>query len=255
MSYDKKILLKNIYNLSKEKDLPISSLEMDAGVSQGYISRLNRPSNTSNPGIDVVASIAQSLSVSIDFLISYDPDNHTGTENYMISFLNKLLNDTKCDKLDWKIETPHDLSKNANNHPLYSFESFYRQSECEYPDYIEDDVFVSKSFGCNTSIDGDCFNIRLKNGLKIYIMKISKDVYKLVDKTAHAVEIWMVQPGEEKKFVCSTKDDCVFAELTRNLYQAATISSKHPKINKNIMHSIDAFMNDDLTDDDDDLPF
>ena len=71
-SFDKNRCLNNIYFLVKEKNLRIGDLEAGAGVSIGYISRLNKDDSKATPSIEFLVSIADKLDVTIDALIQYD---------------------------------------------------------------------------------------------------------------------------------------------------------------------------------------
>ena len=64
--FDKSKCLGNIYHLVKERGLKIGDLEDQAGVSIGYLSRLNKDDNKSTPGIEFLLAVAQVLNVSLD---------------------------------------------------------------------------------------------------------------------------------------------------------------------------------------------
>ena len=57
--------------------------------------------------------------------------------------------------------------------------------------------------------------------------------------------------------MCSNRDNSPLATLVDDLYAVVKEFSKHPKIKKGLKEAIDAFMRDDLEDDDDggELPF
>ncbi len=258
--FNKQLMLDNISFLLKEFGKKIGELETDAGVSPGYISRISKEGNT-KPGIEFIMKVADSLNTSMDTLLNVDLAEMTPTERYLISFLEKLNKDTLDDKLDWNRESADRLNRaetdiNGNpDHPLLSYETFYEEGECEYPEEVSRVVFVSNSFDCKTYIDGDCFNLRLKNGSILYFMNISKSVHKVNDTDAFAKEVWMYIPETGKNYLCSNRDNSPLAALVDHLYTTVSERMKHPRIKQELQYVIDAFMKDDVSDDDETLPF
>lgn len=258
--FNKQLMIDNISFLLKEFGKKIGELETEAGVSLGYISRISKEGNT-KPGIEFIMKVADSLNTSIDTLLNVDLSEMTPTERYLVSFLEKLNKDTLDDKLDWNRESADRLNRAETDingipdHPLLSYETFYEEGECEYPDEVSRVVFVSNTFDCRTYISGDCFNLRLKNGSILYLMNISKSVYTINDSDAFAKEIWMYTPGTGANFLCSNRDTSPLAALVDNLYATVSERMKHPRIKQELQYVIDAFMKDDVSDDDEALPF
>lgn len=253
--FNKTIIFDNIAFMLKELGKKIGELETEAGVSLGYISRMSKEGNA-KPGIDFIMKTAEALNVSVDTLLRVDLSSLTATEKYLISFLEKLVKDTFDDKLDWQMETAGYLNDRLEvdlngycAHPLFHTETFYEQGELEYPDEVTRCVFVSHSFGVHTYIDGDCFNLRMKNGAVLYIMKICKSVHRTEDSDACAIEVWMCPQGDANQYLCSTGDTAGIAKLIENLYAAIIENARHPKVKKDIKYIIDAFLNNDMEDD------
>jgi hypothetical protein len=86
-------------------------------------------------------------------------------------------------------------------------------------------------------------------------MDIVKDVHRTNDKSAFAIEAVMYVPGGRTQVLATTKDEYPIGDLLNNLYDVVKENMKHPHVNKDAMYAIDAFMNDDLSDDTDVLPF
>lgn len=261
--FNKQIVFDNIAFLVKERGLKIGELETAAGVSPGYISRSSKEGG-STPGIEFIVNIADELKVSIDTLISSRMADMTTTERYIISFLEKLERDTVADKLNWERESGEALNRTEvdingePDHPLFSYESFYEESETDYPDLHEECRFVSHTFDVHTATTGDCFNLRLKNGTKLYLMSISKSVYQVGDPLAFAKEVWIYNSKSGSQYLCSNRDLAPIGSLVESLYNAIRENSKHPKIKADLQYVINAFMNDDISDDridPNDLPF
>ena len=260
--FNKQLMLDNIAYLLKETGKKIGELETESGVSTGYISRISKEGNT-KPGIEFIMNVADSLNVSINTLLNVDLIAMTPNERYLLSFLKKLNKDTINDKLDWNRESAEQLNRveidiNRNSaHPLLSYETFYEEGEGDYPNEVSRVVLVSRSFGCKTAINGDCFNLRLKNGSVLYLMNISKSVYRTNDTNAFAKEIWMYTPDTGSNFLCSNNVNSPLADLVDELYATVSENMKHPRIDRELQYVIDAFMNDDIHDDDEEdiVPF
>lgn len=259
--FNKYVCFSNIRELLKENQVKIGQIEKDAGCQPGYMSRLDKPSNTSDPSIEFIVTAAKSLGVSLDSLVFTDMAELTPTEKYLVTFFDKLKADTLEDKLDWNRESADSLNRmetdmNGNvYHPLFSYETFYEQTECEYPEEVSRVVFVSKSFGPGTSIEDDCFNLKMKNGSCLYLMDICKSVHRVGDPSAFAKEIWMYTPGSGSHLLLSNKDVTPLAPLVNTVFATVKERMKHPKLKKELQSVINAFLQDDIGDDDDDTPF
>ena len=259
--FNKKLMLDNISFALKEFGKKIGELETEAGVSPGYISRTSKDSNA-KPGIDFIIRAAEALNISVDTLLNVDLSELTATEKYLISFLEKLVRDTTEDKLDWNQETADRLNRlepRGNgyvSHPLFTYETFLESDEiATSAREVSRVVFVSQSFGCHTYINGDCFNLRLKDKAVLYLMDISKSVFSIDDTEAYAKEIWMYKPSVGVQFLCSNKVGSPLAPAVNNLYSIVKEFARHPKLGWDIRHVIDAYMRDDMNDDSDELPF
>lgn len=262
-NFNKSLCFSNIRELIKDNpDVKIGQIEKEAGIRLGYMSRLEKGDNAAEPSVEFIVTAAKLLNVSVDTLISVDLANLTSTEKYLVSFIEKLKSDTIQEKIYWNVETQFDLDRQLvdcngeSTHPLFSLETYYRQSECEYPDEVTDNVYVSKTFGPNTSINGDCYNLRLKNGSTFYLMNIVKDVHRVGDNSAFVKEAVMYVPRGRTQVLATTQDDYPIGHLLEELYSTVKDRMKHPQVNNDVMTAIDAFMKDDLEDDPEEpLPF
>ena len=272
-NYDKQVLFRNVRYLLKQKEndgVRLGQIERDADLKPGYMSRLEKPDNNTEPSMNFIITAARALNVSMDLLVKVDMEEITPSEKYTLSFIDKLKNDTLGGKLDWSVEYQGELNRleEDNNdevgHPLFAYLTFYRQSEVEYPDQVTEVVFPSHSFDTNTYIHDDCYNIRLKNGARLYVMNISKAVYNTREgDEALAIELWMTMPPVvpyevygDARYICSSKDEGPVGESVGELYSVIKQFMKHPKYKADVANIIDAFMVDDFTDDDvDPIPF
>lgn len=263
-NFDKSICFSNIRELLRQNpDVKIGQIEKEAGIRLGYMSRLEKEGNKSEPSVEFIVTAAKLLKVSLDTLVSVNLTGLTPTEQYLVNFFDKLKADTLADKLDWNIETAdylnrQDVDMNGYvDHPLFNMETFYEEGETEYPDQVTRVVFTSHSFGPTTYISGDCFNLRMKNGITLYLMDIEKSVHRVNDPGAQAKEIWTYTPQVGCQFLVCSKDETPIAPLVDTLFSTVKERMQHPKLNKSVMYAIDSFMKDDLEDDptDSDIPF
>lgn len=259
--FNKYICFSNIRELLKNSNVKIGQIEKEAGCQPGYMSRLEKKGNNSEPSVEFIVTAAKLLGTSIDTLILVDLAELTPTEKYLVTFFEKLKRDTLEDKLDWNIETPDYLDRMEPDmngwveHPLFSMETFWEEGETEYPDEVTRIVFTSNSFGPRTAINADCYNLRLKNKSALYLMDICKSVHRVGDPDAFAKEIWMCTPGEESQLLMTNKKLSPLVPLVETLFDTVSERMQHPKLKKNLQSVIDAFLQDDIGDDDEDTLF
>lgn len=261
-NFNKTLCFSNIRELLRQNpDVKIGQIEKEAGIRLGYMSRLEKDGNTSEPSMEFVVTAAKLLKVSVDTLISVDLTGLTPTEQYITSFFDKLKEDTLKDRLDWNRETAFYLNRMEPDmngfvyHPLFAEETFYEETDCEYPQEVTRIVFNSKTFGPKTYIAGDCFNLRLKNGTTLYLMDIEKSVHKVGDSSTAAKEAWMYVPSKGSQLLVASQDDTPVAPFLELLFSTVKERMEHPKVNNDVMYAIDAFMKDDIADDMDEMPF
>lgn len=260
-NFNPRLIFDNISYLIKEQGKKVGEVETQAGVSAGYISRNSKDSN-SKPGIDFLFRVSEILNTSIDTIVKIPLSELTPTERYLVSFFEKLKADTAADKILWERESKeylNQLEPDINGfvqHPLFSYQTCYVPSETDYPDQVDRTVFVSKTFGSQTVINGDCYNVRLKNGVRLYLMNIVKIVHQVNDSDAAAFEAWMMD-NSGGQCLCGTQNDQFLADLLIDLYNTVHEVLRHPQLSNSFRCAIDAFMNDDISDDSgtDDYPF
>ncbi|NLC96320.1 MAG: helix-turn-helix transcriptional regulator [Erysipelotrichaceae bacterium] len=245
--FNKKRMFDNILFMLAESGMKIGELEASVGVSPGYISRTNKE-EYGKPGIDFIVNVSNVLGISIDNLLNTNMTDLNPTERFLIPFLEKLKKDTIADIRIWNIESADSLNRQepAKNgsveHPLFSYETLFEKSEIEGSEQVSKVVMMSKSFGCNTYISGDCFNLNVANDAVIYFMNISKSGHNINES---AKEIWMYQPEIGEEFICSNKDSSPLALMVEDLYRIIVEQSKYPKIDDDFVSIINMFMNDD----------
>ena len=169
--FDKYALFRNIRELLKTRDVKLGQIEKDAGLAPGYMSRLDKPKNSSEPTLGFVIAAAKDLGVSVDYLINCEISSMTSTELYTYRFLDRLKLDTIRGKLLWVPETVK-YSDSGNikvMHPLLSLNKDFKNSSL-----VRKYVFDSHSFGADTIVDENCYSADIGEGTRLYIMNISK---------------------------------------------------------------------------------
>ena len=254
--FDKRLCLANIYQLAKEKNIKIGDLEKAAGVSAGYISRINKEDSNTMPTIDFIAAVAKALGVTVDAIIKNDYSTPTPTEKYILSFIDRLLSQTNEDKLDWKKESAAQLkvvgydAQGCPDHPLFAMD--FDDNNNPSP------RFVSR-FDEEYAITGDCFYLSLPGAKHstVYLMCVDNPTMVGAPFTIDSYELYMVKDWKVQPLCCSTPITSMFHMPMCDLYKAVQESCNHPKIDSDIMSAMDAFMGStaDTSDLPDDLPF
>lgn len=236
-NFDKSLCLSNIYYLAKLKNVKIGDLENKAGVSAGYLSRLNKEDNTSSPSIECITSMAAELQVSLDVLVGVDLQSITKTEEYIICFIEKVTRDTDDGVLVWDKESAQQLNnlnwQRGEDHPLF------------YPPYdedgnaISDDLFyqpVNKDLETVT-INNPCFHAELCENTTIYIMSTTANGI-----TETILDIYLVDNGRNAP-LCSTENyNPAIALAIRTLYEHITESTKHAQLRPEVKEIIECYL-------------
>ena len=68
----------------------------------GYLARLRQGRENASPGAEFLLAVANQLSVSLDSLLTFDFSEATETEKIVLSFAEKLRQDTETQALRWK---------------------------------------------------------------------------------------------------------------------------------------------------------
>ena len=93
---------KNVRYLIKENNIKIGQIEERAGVSAGYMSRLEKPGNSADPSLQFVVTVAKMLGVSIDALLFDDLTSKPESEDMVNDFILRLSDLSKKREIDWE---------------------------------------------------------------------------------------------------------------------------------------------------------
>lgn len=263
--FDKYLLFQNIRELMKGTEIKLGQIEKEAGCQPGYMSRLDKTDNATDPTVEFIVTASRLLGVSVDILLNVTIKYLTPNELYMIKFMEKLIRDTVSEKLLWIKEPLYELKDiyededGRKSHPLFdSYQSYdvnsggntYERTQMYFP---------SDAFGRKTEIAGDCYHLELKNNATLYFMYVKEEGSADDEEGKTAFELWMYSKKGGASFLCGDYAGKVMVtKLVFDLWMAIEQYMSRPRVNKDHKSIIDAFMNDDLSDDPtstDELPF
>lgn len=250
-NFNKALCLSNIRALLKSSsDIKIGQIEAEAGLRMGYMSRLEKEDNTTEPSIEFIVTAAKMLNVSLDSLLYIDFSDLTPTERYLLDFFEKLKNDTIKENLEWIAESAQVLKHlhfydDSFMHPLFSY------TEEDDGDKIIA-TFYSDSFGECTTIAGDCFKTTLHSDAILYLMNVRS--CNSVKETA--IELWIYIPEqEENQIILTTRSESSLSSMIGDLYNQVSERLRHPQIKRNAVEAINLYMGNEPCITDDNLPF
>ena len=242
-SFDKYALFRNIRELLKTSNMKLGQIEKDAGLNPGYMSRLEKLENATDPSLEFVITAARDLGVSVDYLIHSNLDSMSATDRYTYNFLDRLKMDTLQGELEWMTDEVvfSDSGRNKVMHPLLTLNTDVESS------YVSKYIFKSHTFGTDTTVDGDCFRVQINTSTYLYLMSISKAELNMEEKSGvlfkFAIELWMLLPDGSTKYICSDQDEGSVGNSVDVLYAAVRDYVNEPKVDDDVMGAIDAYMN------------
>lgn len=245
-SFDKARFFSNMRYLLKKTDGKIGQIEKQAGVRVGYASRLEKEGNTSSPSVEFVSTAAKALGVTVDFLLYAKIEEMTRNEEYILRFLNNVLEDTKDENLMWKREgaiilnTPHDYNDyGGQSHPLFTV----NEDDVDSYGSAHSDSFHSLFFAeKNVTVTDNVFSTPLPRTLNtLYIVPCSISTSE--DDAQDCYEVYITGDDTPITPLCSTLLTCaVVEEAVKNLYLHAGNSCSHIQVTKTARTIIDAYM-------------
>ena len=254
LDFSSERFFRNVSYLIKLQKKKVGEVEAFAGVSPGYIARM-RNDTSAKPGIDIAMKLAHALNVYLDDLLWLDFTQLNGTQQYVLTFMDKLITDTKLDNVIWNVETPRSLAalepdiNGEVDHPMFFFSMEPILEDGKDTGFIPGVCFNSTAYGPNTTIWDNCYNLRLKNGLYVYVMFVGPSNSKERCSYEEDIELWLYNPKTGKQFICHSMGATPYASKLCDLYSELKAADNRPRIPKDMMYSIDAFMKGDLEDD------
>ncbi len=245
--FHKDICLTNIRMLLKKTKTQLGAMEKEAGVSTGYMSRLEKDGNTNDPSIEFVVTAADTFGVPVDDLIRGIIPEMSPTEQYVLGFVKELRTATRDDEMNWKEETTEELKKyedaclfNGPSHPLYKAygedcpegESYYSQFFGELKVQQYDSEYHAYLPGTNDAI---------------YIEKVIFTENAKEDQPGYFYEIYLVSSDEGGSYAspvcCTAKMGSMIASAVESLYEEIEAGMKRVHISDGAKMSIASFMN------------
>lgn len=210
--FDKSVCLSNIRSLMKKLDIKIGQIEKQAGVCLGYMSRLERPDNVSEPSIQFITTAAKMLGVSLDDLVFTKMEETSKDEKYIIDFLRDLIDDSAKRNMIWSKES----------------------------DFIIDSLFVTDD---KVYMDGPAYSAKLPNSEnKVYILNCftKEDARFGVEKRFY--EIYIASDYSEINPVCCTlKMGSVGKSVVNILFKSVVNNANAIVVESPVRNIIDAY--------------
>ena len=188
--FQKGYFISNFKRLTALKKVKIGDIETEALLTPGYLSRLDKDGNLSDPNIEFVVTAADMLGVTVDELIRGDIAELTETEQFILSFLNQLIKDTRSDAISWQTEksqeqfnVPEPDNWDIKLLPMYEVKKAGGLFTVVYNSLYAEKVSLSKTtkscraklaneneeifiMACRSLADTDHFEVYLKNPKK-----------------------------------------------------------------------------------------
>lgn len=249
-NFDKAQCFANIRALMKNTDVKIGQIEREAGVRLGYMARLEKPDNTSEPSMEFIVTAAKMLNVSIDYLINAKIETMTQTEEYVLKFIRNITKDTQEGKMIWNREaaavlnsTYNDYESVGRRHPL--FEYVDRELDGNNNPYLA--TYRSKFFPERvTQVRMSAYNADLpRTASTLYIVPCT---ILRGDDSLESDDCFEVYIDDDDTVIslCSTMLTCDEVALAiKDLYNQIQEAASHIQINNRARFVIDAYMRED----------
>lgn len=239
--FDKSKCLGNIYHLVKENGLKIGDVEVQAGVSIGYLSRLNKEDNKSTPGIEFLLAVAQVLNVSLEGLLMCDYSELSPDERKSVDFLTKLLKDTQTNEIQWRknahselFAIEYDMGNVYAVHPL--MEPFDDENQPEATAR-----FVSKFHPDWSAWITECFETFISNEVRLFL--VAANFVALQGEQVKGYELYMQIRGKVVPICYAVEnEETSFYPLLNSLLSSAKESASHVHLDEDARNAIDLYL-------------
>ena len=149
-SFKKSKFLENYKALLAKTGVKIGQIEAEAGVAPGYVSRIDKEGNTTDPSIEFIATAARLFDVSIDQLLYGNIEDLTETEQFLLNLITRLTDDTIRDAIVWE-EVPNWSGEELSliedgtlQHPMYQHSIIDGTAYVYYFSRYGSDVLLSR---------------------------------------------------------------------------------------------------------------
>ena len=236
--------LKNFRHYLNKAGVKLGDVERKAGVTAGYISRLESGKISADPSIEFILTAANLLGVSVEQLVNEEYAELSPTEEYIVKVIETMIEDTAADKIVWYKETPWELEcigadyEGNTDHPLFS--AVYGSGESGYPE--------PKGTGYNSlfprgdvAVEGNFYHGTLPaTKSTVYITNIKEELF---GKSNIILEMYMVDEKQRVKPICASDVCCVRVKNSMEaLYREIETASSHLHIDDSVRNAFDMYM-------------
>ncbi|MCM1096896.1 MAG: hypothetical protein NC427_02400 [Ruminococcus flavefaciens] len=253
--FDKVRFFNNLTYLLAVKNIKLGDIERDSGNSPGYLSRMKSGKSNADPSIEFIITAAKKLGVSVDMLVNSEIREMSQTELYLKDFGEKLIEDTRNDKLTWvcqrqseleELEAHYDEYDNEPyaDHPIFSVKGIPNDTNFPTLKVYYDSRFYKN---CGVTIGGDCYHADLvSNGnVTLYLMSCKKGGDKIKWKKDSFWELYLYKLGSGIHPLCNTMEICSPLEvMIDSLLKEIRESVSHVHINDEVKDAIDRYLGD-----------
>lgn len=247
--FRKDVFLQNLRVLLRESDIKIGQIERESGIQTGYVSRLEKPGNTTDPSAEFIVTASQMLNTPIDLLVNVSIGELSASEIKMLKFFQSLIDDTRRGELAWNKESKAFLERGKFNvlnketgktdHPLFRSEMFYDKNGGLKPRI----TYLTSYFPDEgVRIVGNSYNALIPGAFaSIYLMKCGK-YDDSIGTTREFYEVYFVEKMGTVNPVCCTLQ-CAesVAEIIKALYLEVEVAGKQAHLTPGAMAIIDSY--------------
>lgn len=254
---------KNIQILSAEKGIKKSELEIQAGVTPGYLSRF-KPGSASLPASLFLIELSKILEVSLDDLIFHDFSEETTDLIKPLKVVSKLLQETNNGVLKWKSVLETEIKEGFLNKEEVYCEGFLLNFEPMNDDFVNSERFFKSKILFRPDIWG---NPSLKDyscwlngtiyaadmGSSITFMLIPMERVQRDSKKVDRAIGFFVNKNDfiEEQFTISKETTGVLQDRLFELYRAVERSRSGFSRSKNYDSLFDLYLSGKSLDEDD----
>lgn len=251
-NFNKQNCFANIRALLKENpDIKIGMIEKEAGIRLGYMARLEKADNTSEPSMEFIASAAKLLGTTVDMLISGKIDGLNENERFVLKFLDTLITDTLSGDMSWEKESPKELENTPYvdgkpQHILMKHSEYIEIGESGYPEVVmERAEFNSLFFNDKMRIDmqGNVYHVELpKTDTTVYVAHIKHENGQSFSDEQYEVQI--LQDGNLTGLCGSCQSVEEIKEQIIKLYKTIEEMNSGLGLNGSLKNTLGFYMND-----------
>ncbi len=246
IEYSKQRLCDNIDYSLKEGNVKLGEIEIEAGKTQGYYSRIKRRNEKSEPSLKFLYILCRKVGIPMEMMIQSDNLDFTNGSKQINELLQKLIANTISRNIDWNVDklrkTSSFLSRirltdeemeAINSHPEEDLMG-HVMSNATPNDYYHH----SYTYGRDTKDCEDCFYAQVTNGLEVTVLKVINDKTK-----EEAIEMW-IRSGGRWEIACNDKGEQFTSLLVKDLYKKINkyINDDTIHISSELKEALDSYL-------------